>query len=710
MKNENNTGLHKPVRQNDKSKIQRKAQQRTKPRIEADPTVNFIMQLQRSIGNRGVEHLITSGVIQPDLLQREINNSQQEDAKKVIGELIQAKSPATWSELRGAKAEVQTKLTVGSPDDVYEQEADRVAESVISMSDADIQTKSFNLAIQRKRSSGYSVAVDSGVESGIRNMKGGGQPISSQDRRYYEARFNRDFSGVRIHTGNKANQLSKAINARAFTTGKDIFFAKGEYSPETTKGKRLMAHELTHVVQQGNGFAASIMQRDSDFGNSIYSGSLRALAWTIEHTPDINFVPIVGLGFMAKFMKGMLIGSLQRMSEVKVKNLWKIIVNVTKALTSWEYMKAYFWGFLKGFFGDFILLYELPGMARKTADFIGDLVGKISGLSAKDLASITSQINSIKGGLVEGGKETVEKILEDIKAGKATSLLIDTLKSFSSFNLEIGKKAGRGITGSLVKYFKENKKDMDKELGSIMGEVSGSIVFVVLIAILTSGAGAAWGPVKAAMKTVTSIIGKTVGRGIKAAKFALSKLKILFGKIIEGVRGAIQAFGKSKLFKGLKGKLDDILLKIKYLITHIFMKLTGKLYKVSRKMSHKILWGQQSNPAKTKVIGGHFRGIIDHPEYVTEIIGRSAKNPSCEIIKYIKKLPDGRISKIKSPASTLFPKGWSKKFIIKAVEDVANNPLTSKATGGAIKLTGKVRGILMEVILRGGKIVSAYPL
>ena len=79
----------------------------------------------------------------------------------------------------------------------------------------------------------------------------GGQSLPESERAFFEPRFGRDFSNVRIHTGTEAAQVSKGINARAFTLGKNIVFNSGQYRPGTTEGRRLMAHELTHTIQQG---------------------------------------------------------------------------------------------------------------------------------------------------------------------------------------------------------------------------------------------------------------------------------------------------------------------------------------------------------------------------------------------------------------------------------------------------------------------------
>ncbi len=96
---------------------------------------------------------------------------------------------------------------------------------------------------------------------GIPSISGGGQSLPGPVRSDFENRFGRDFSGVRIHTGSKAAETAGALNARAFTTGRNVVFGKGEYSPYTAEGKKLLAHELTHVVQQAYRRTAPRVQR-----------------------------------------------------------------------------------------------------------------------------------------------------------------------------------------------------------------------------------------------------------------------------------------------------------------------------------------------------------------------------------------------------------------------------------------------------------------
>ncbi len=86
----------------------------------------------------------------------------------------------------------------------------------------------------------------------LNQSRGNGQPLPDTDRGFMERRFGVDFSGVRAHTDSNAVQLNRELNAQAFTLGRDIYFGSGKYSPDISSGKRLLAHELTHVVQQGH--------------------------------------------------------------------------------------------------------------------------------------------------------------------------------------------------------------------------------------------------------------------------------------------------------------------------------------------------------------------------------------------------------------------------------------------------------------------------
>ena len=168
---------------------------------------------------------------------------------------------------------VQTKLTVSQPGDAYEQEADRVADEVMRMPEpgateyerASIQPQA--PAIRRvfasaaepiQREDGSEHAVPSELEARLGSSRGSGQPLAQDVRAFMEPRFNYDFSSVRVHTDGEAVQMARDLSARAFTVGDDIYFAAGQYA-QHDEGRRLLAHELTHVVQQG-GASPAVMR------------------------------------------------------------------------------------------------------------------------------------------------------------------------------------------------------------------------------------------------------------------------------------------------------------------------------------------------------------------------------------------------------------------------------------------------------------------
>ncbi|MEH2403436.1 eCIS core domain-containing protein [Nostoc sp.] len=113
--------------------------------------------------------------------------------------------------------------------------------------------------VQRQAKGGMAAAPD--IEASINQARGGGQAMAENIRHPMEQAFGADFSGVKVHTDGQSDQLNRSIQARAFTTGQDVFFRQGEYNPGSRGGQELLAHELTHVVQQ-NGGAVQRLQRD----------------------------------------------------------------------------------------------------------------------------------------------------------------------------------------------------------------------------------------------------------------------------------------------------------------------------------------------------------------------------------------------------------------------------------------------------------------
>ena len=154
-----------------------------------------------------------------------------------------------------AEGAIQTKLAINQPGDEYEQEADRVSEQVMTMP-ADHSVSGTLPRIQRFSgpSNGQVDAVPASVDQTLASPGRSLEPALRQDM---EQRFGHDFSRVRVHSGAAAKQSARDVNAYAYTVGHNIVFDAGWFSPGTHEGRRLIAHELTHTVQQGKGSAAS---------------------------------------------------------------------------------------------------------------------------------------------------------------------------------------------------------------------------------------------------------------------------------------------------------------------------------------------------------------------------------------------------------------------------------------------------------------------
>jgi hypothetical protein len=104
--------------------------------------------------------------------------------------------------------------------------------------------------IMRKEKEGAGADKGSGISDRIKKTKGKGQPMSEKTARQMEQAFGANFSSVNIHTDEQAAALNKDLHSIAFTNGSDIYFAEGQYNPDSSSGKTLLAHELTHVIQQ----------------------------------------------------------------------------------------------------------------------------------------------------------------------------------------------------------------------------------------------------------------------------------------------------------------------------------------------------------------------------------------------------------------------------------------------------------------------------
>jgi len=164
---------------------------------------------------------------------------------------------------------LQRKLAIGSVDDPLEHEADRVAEQVVQMPDPRHAAASAPQQISRnwvarekdgklqeKEAEPHEAEAPASVHEALRSP---GQPLDAATRAYFEPRFGHDFSNVRVHTDDRAAESARDVSAVAYTVGRHVVFGRGLYPPSSLYGRRLLAHELAHVAQQGS--AAVIVAR-----------------------------------------------------------------------------------------------------------------------------------------------------------------------------------------------------------------------------------------------------------------------------------------------------------------------------------------------------------------------------------------------------------------------------------------------------------------
>lgn len=201
-------------------------------------------------------------------------------------------------------ARVRAKLAVNRPGDAYEQEADRVAEAITGVTEIPrIQRKCTRCSddsdeeVRRKETLNHESDPELSPEMlvGIQGiLRSPGQTLDQNVRTRMESHLGQDFADVRLHTDAKAAQSARAVNALAYTVGGDIVFGAGQYAPATQLGQKLLAHELTHVVQQRATPARSsapVIQRQG--GGAAGGGAAGGAAAATEHRFTSNGVSVV---------------------------------------------------------------------------------------------------------------------------------------------------------------------------------------------------------------------------------------------------------------------------------------------------------------------------------------------------------------------------------------------------------------------------------
>ena len=121
--------------------------------------------------------------------------------------------------------------------------------------------------------------MDAHPDSIIGSPNGAGQALDAATREFFSARFGHDFANVRVHADAEAAESARALNALAYTVGRDVVFGAGQYAPENRAGKQLLAHELAHVVQQAAGAGRILRRAPVDHTEADYQWLVKQDKW-----------------------------------------------------------------------------------------------------------------------------------------------------------------------------------------------------------------------------------------------------------------------------------------------------------------------------------------------------------------------------------------------------------------------------------------------
>lgn len=267
--------------------------------FEQSRQVYSILPLQRTIGNQAVQRLFQAN-------DEELNAASAATASTRF--MHDFSGVPVHSNVR---TRIQPMLTVNTITDRYEREADRVANEVIRVPEPQLQPACAcagkcpkcnekrwdqeNKQLQAK-SIQPNDATETSVPRLVQNvLREPSHPLDQTTRNFMESRFGHDFSQVRVHTDAKAAESTWPLNALAYTLGRDIVLGPGQYAPNTHQGRRILAHELAHVVQQSRGGSstAPAMSRDT-----LESSADHASSGVLNSTAPVRVHGIAPVGLM----------------------------------------------------------------------------------------------------------------------------------------------------------------------------------------------------------------------------------------------------------------------------------------------------------------------------------------------------------------------------------------------------------------------------
>jgi HEAT repeat protein len=430
--------------------------------------VNPILDLQGTIGNQAVLRLARVG---------------QDFSRVPIHSPGQAPSPL-----------IQPKLAVGKVDDPLEHQADRMADQVmqngpdLSLDAADaapphVSRKEDAKALPAPQSE--SSEVDGSVASGIRDLSGGGSSLPGPSRAFFESRFGHDFSAVRIHSDSRSASLARSVNARAFTLGRDIVFGAGEYSPETGEGARLLAHELTHVVQQ-QGSQATLQRQPAKRGSDRMSNP------AIEEAYDL--LEIIREGQLPlEFHNDPKIRALsfRERQDMEFQRKWKAILRLGELREQRAVLTL-----VRVIEGD-ILIFPMkdytPAQQLLLKQAAAESLGKIGGKAALSklsdlLKSKDPQERKLAAGALPGvaAGQAAADLLTAVQAETDADLKAQIIFALGNAAIYVGNKERQAVAAELIRQMEKEKDPVRLAAVQALGKLRLKSATEPLLKLLTN--------------------------------------------------------------------------------------------------------------------------------------------------------------------------------------------------------------------------------
>ena len=230
-------------------------------------SVEQILFLQRTIGNQAVGRLIKSGALQAKLRIGQPDDIYEQEADRVADKVMRMPEPRVQRQVEPEEEDTLQSKPLGNqitslvqvqrqeePEEEEETlQAKPLAEEITPLVQRQVEPEKEEEEeeeIQPKSLAGTAPEFTPEIGRDIQSIKVKGHPLSASERAFFEPRFGVDFDEVRVHSDARAAHVAQSVNARAFTLGRDVVFGAGQYAPGMSEGRRLLAHELTHVVQQ----------------------------------------------------------------------------------------------------------------------------------------------------------------------------------------------------------------------------------------------------------------------------------------------------------------------------------------------------------------------------------------------------------------------------------------------------------------------------